>query len=131
MLSEDQIDYLLQIKETKPAISDSTVQIMLEALRWDPKEIERGIAFLNRPYVKTNGMLASMTYLEPVAPALNLPKPIIIKQHPFPIGSPFVKHEKHKQNKKHKQQAIAGAIFGGVLFVVGVIVYARLTGAGF
>ena len=56
------------------------------------------------------------------------PRPVIIKQNPFPIGSPLLKNTKHRSEflGEKKNHFLRGAIIGGVVFVVGLFAYAYL-----
>lgn len=127
MLTEDQIDYLFQIRDSKPAIPPDTVRVMLKALRWTPDEIEHGIDFLNRPDAKDEPEPepARAEASAPAVPVPLMPKPVKIKQNPFPVGSPFAKSLKEKETKRHRRLIIAGAIAGFIFFVLGVLLYAR------
>ncbi len=128
MLTEDQIDYLFQIKESKPKIPDDTVMVMLKALHWTSEEIKRGIAFLKRPPESAIPSVRS-PYVSPEDIPPQLDPSIVIKQNPFPIGSPFAGVLKQQEEKKHSRLTLAVAIIGAVIFLAGVLVYARL-GAG-
>jgi len=129
MLTEDQIDYLLQIKESKQSISERTARVMLHALRWTSEEIERGIAFLKQPDPKPEPALApeAIVSAEPELPQPSL-KPITVKQNPFPVGSPFEKILKERQEKRHNRLTVAGAIIGAAVFILGLVFYALFTG---
>jgi len=136
MLSEDQIDYLLQIKASKQVIPNDTVRVMLKALRWQPDEIERGITFLNRPEVKEEPkpvaaeMSAPEQALEPEEPKLKPIPSIKIKQNPFPVGSPFAQSKQPHREKRHKKIIYLGAFLGLVVFIVAIIFYTRMNGVG-
>lgn len=128
MLTEDQIDYLFQIRDSKPPLSADTVRVMLKALRWTSDEIERGINFLQRPDAKPELEQVLATVPVPKVVETPKPKPIApakIKQNPFPIGSPFVTNLKLQQEKRHKRLVIAGAVTGLIVFIVGIFVYAK------
>lgn len=128
MLSDGQIDYLLQIEDTKPPLPERTVRVMLDALRWSPEEIEHGIKFLNRPPAaeKPKPAESLVKVPKPLAPpGIESQKPIVIKQNPFPIGSPLLKNTKHHSEllKKKENHFIRGVIIGGIVFVAGLFAY--------
>lgn len=129
MLTEEQIDYLLQIKASKQVISDDTVRVMLKALRWNSEEVEHGITFLNRPEAKeVPKPFVPEISDSPTAPTKSEFKPsssIKIKQNPFPLGSPFVAGQKKHQEKHHKKIIYLGAFVGLLVFVILLIIYAR------
>ncbi|MEK7575088.1 MAG: hypothetical protein AAB511_02570 [Patescibacteria group bacterium] len=129
MLAEDQIDYLFQIRDSKPAIPADTVRVMLKALRWNPEEIDHGIDFLNRPDAPvsvekalTQVSEANISNIEP-----EISRPIKIKQNPFPVGSPFATGLKQQEAKRHKRLMIVGGVAGFLVFVVGLFAYAYLS----
>jgi len=131
MLSEDQIDYLLQIKASKQVIPNDTVRVMLKALRWAPEEIERGVAFLNRPEAKeepTKPVPAGVPAPVPAKPEPKVSSSIKIKQNPFPVGSPFVAKQQVHREKRHKSIIFLGALLGVVVFIVAVIIFAKFSG---
>lgn len=128
MLSGDQIDYLLQIEDTKPTLPERTVRVMLGALRWSPEEIEHGIKFLNRPPATEEPKLFVKPSVEVQNPVPLLPKPekpIVIKQNPFPLGSPLFKNTKRRSEllKKKGNHFIRGVIMGGMVFIAGLFAY--------
>lgn len=132
MLNDEQIDYLLQIKATTPPLQERTVRVMLNALRWSPEEIRHALLFLKKSP-------APPSPSSPAAPAeaklplsvaegsLQIPSPTIsIKQNPFPIGSPLV--PKAPKSKRWKHALHLGALLGLVVFLGGLILYARFVG---
>ncbi len=128
MLSDDQIDYLFQIKQSTPPIPDRTLRVMLKALRWSPEEIEHGLAFLKRPPLAAAPRAARVYVPLPPEPLTPLRKSISIKQDPFPIESRFVRDLKNgvrKARQEWKHATHVGVIVGAIIFLVGLLVYAR------
>ncbi len=126
MLNDAQIDYLLQIKETKPPLSERTVRVMLQALRWPPSVVDQGIAFLKKPPAPYGALPPPPVFVEPPPPAL-APKPIEIKQNPFPVGSSHFRDvRRHEASRKNpNRHYVLGALFGLAVFIAGLILYAR------
>lgn len=127
MLTEDQIDYLFQIKESPKQIPEATVRIMLGALKWTQDEIDRGIAFINRPD-EAQPRLAPKEFKPETPPEPEPLKHIVIKQNPFPVGSPFDKALKAREVQRHKRLVVLGFIVGAVVFIIGVVVYSQFFG---
>jgi len=133
-MTDEQLAYLFQIKASKPSLADSTVRVMLSALRWTPEEIERALVFLKRP--PSPSQPPSSKVFEPPTLVV-LAKPINIKQNPFPIGTPgspvtFGRKKNVEKDvvitKASVHHSLAGAIIGLVVFVVGLLAYAYLHG---
>ena len=129
MLTEDQIHYLLQMRETVPVLPERTVRIMLGALRWSPEQIERAVTFLRIPPANPESKPPAPIQVEEPAPIPILPKPVTIKQNPFPIGSPLLNSAKYHEvtQKKPNNHFLAGSILGFVVVVAGVILYTKLS----
>jgi hypothetical protein len=129
MLTDEQIGYLLQIRDTKPALGAQTVRIMLGALRWSDEEIEKGLEFLKIPPAPENVKPTTPeTYKEPPNPEVLSPKPINIKQNPFPIGSPLI-NGPSKREGFHKikiNPVIGGLIVGCIVFIIILIIDSEL-----
>lgn len=130
MLTDEQIDYLLQIRETKPPLSEKTVRVMLGALRWSPEEIQHGINFLNRPPAPEDAQPPTPVDVSDGEPSAPTEKPIVIKQNPFPVGSPLLKNSKSEIVNNKKLLRFAGIIVGLIVFIEGLFVYAKLVGIG-
>lgn len=130
MLTGEQIDYLLQIKDTKPSIPDKTVRVMLGALFWSPQEIDHAIDFLHMPPAPDDALPPVPVNVGDRVPAVPKEKPITIKQNPFPIGSPLLNNVKPETGDKKRRLRFAGAIFGFVIFVGVVISYATFSTSG-
>lgn len=132
MLSDEQMGYVLQIRETEPPLPESTIRIMLKALRWSPDDINRTIIFLKSPPAPDSRETADNLPATP--PKEDNPKEssrvseINIKQTPFPIGSPFSATPKSQTGNGRKRPALAGAIFGFLVFLVGLIAYGYFSG---
>ena len=124
MLTDEQIDYLLQIRETKPPIPDKTVRVMLKALFWSPEEIDRGVAFLHVPPAPEGSLPPTPIDVSDPEPSVPKEKPITIKQNPFPVGSPLLKNLKSEAHKKKGPSFWAGSVLGAVVFVAALIIYA-------
>lgn len=126
------MNYLLQIRETKPPLPDRTVRVMLRALFWSPEEIERGIAFLAMPPAPKDALPPPpVDVSDPLPQATKTSKPADIRQNPFPVGSPLITSaKKHSavQKGKAKTHFLAGAIAGLVVFIIGLVIYARFAG---
>ena len=130
MLTDDQIGYLLQIRDTKPALSEKTVRVMLGALRWSSESIDDGIKFLKLPPAPEG--------TEPIIPEEfkessnqeELPlKQINIKQNPFPIGSPLINSPKRKEwgiSKIRINPITAGLIVGVIVLFIWLVMYAKI-----
>jgi hypothetical protein len=126
MLTGDQIDYLLKIEDTKPPLPDRTVRVMLYALRWAPEEVERGINFLKRaPSLnKPKSVELASDAQKPSSEIVSTQKPIIIKQDPFPVGSPLIKNTKnHSSFGGRVDHFKTGIIVGGIIFMAGLFAY--------
>ncbi|KKU65434.1 MAG: hypothetical protein UX89_C0029G0006 [Parcubacteria group bacterium GW2011_GWA2_47_16] len=130
MLTGEQIDYLLQIRDTNPPIADSTVRVMLAALFWSPEEINHGIAFLHLPPAPEGSLPPTPVNVGDRAPSVPKEKPISIKQNPFPVGSSLLNAVKPETGNKKKRLFLAGAVLGVVVFVAALFAYAVLTGTG-
>lgn len=128
MLTGEHIDYLLQIRETKPPIPDKTVRVMLAALFWSPEEIDRGIAFLHMPPAPEGALPPTPVNVAGRVPVIK-EKPITVKQNPFPVGSPLLKSVNLDGGKK-RRSFFAGAMAGLLVFVAALIAYAVLAGTG-
>ncbi len=132
MLTEEQIDYLLQIRDTKPPLPEKTVRVMLSALRWSDETIDHAILFLARPAgTGEEKAPAPIDVSEPPPPPSPAPKPVNIKQNPFPIGSPLIRNARlHEQRRRRlKHPFIDGAIFGLVIFIIGLVLFAQFSPA--
>ncbi|MSU54925.1 MAG: hypothetical protein EXS46_00090 [Candidatus Taylorbacteria bacterium] len=131
MLTDDQIGYLMKIGDSNPPLPEQTVKIMLTALKWSPEEIKHGVNFLNRPhlYVKPTPVSVPSPLEQTNSPKIINPvvflKPIVIKQNPFPIGSPlFKKSLMGQKSQPHRKHLIAwGTALGVTGFFVGYLVY--------
>ena len=127
MLTDGQIDYLLQLRKSKDRIPNDTVRIMLSALRWSDGDIDRALAFINKQFDTENQKndhvaLASEAEIDTnisqvVAPAVN------IKQNPFPVGSPFHQNLKKIEELKGNRHALLGVVFGLFVFLAGVLAF--------
>ena len=126
MLTGEQIDYLLQIRDTVPPISDNTVRVMLAALFWSPEEINHGIAFLHMPPAPEDALPPTPLDVGDHVPVIK-EKPIIVKQNPFPLGSPLLKTAEPDAKNKKRHSFFRGAIAGLIVFVGAFIVYAVFT----
>ncbi len=126
MLTDDQIDYLLQIKKSASPIGENTARVMLDALRWSAEDIDRGIAFLNRA-PETESKLAEKPQVvieeAPVSKPETIKKQVSIKQDPFPVGSTYTKILKQKEEVRGNNHSIAGMITGLVLLIVCILLY--------
>ncbi|MBI2476519.1 MAG: hypothetical protein HYV67_04755 [Candidatus Taylorbacteria bacterium] len=130
MLSDDQIDYLFQIKESKPPIPERTLRVMLKALRWSAEEIEHSLAFLKRPPREAAAAAPEPPRIyvpPPDESSLPLRRPISLKQKPF-LGSPLTEISKQRQKRKHRRLTLAGAVLGALVFLAGLIIFARFAG---
>lgn len=130
MLSEDKIDYLLQIRDSKPPLRSDTVRIILSALRWDEEEIQRGLEFLGRPGATDAQYQAQKVPLSEPEISVEQGKPINIKQNPFPLGTPFAKMIQVERERMHTHHVLAGFMFGGIFISVVMVVYAYIQNAG-
>lgn len=131
VLNENQIDYLLQLKKTVPPLQEKTAMVMLRALRWSPEEVEHGIAFLELPPAPLDAKPPEpIKFTEPVDPASEPPKPVNIRQTPFPIGSPLLKSARHRAEVDiaKRRPIIFGFVVGFIIFCVGVILYMNFVG---
>lgn len=124
MLTGEQIDYLLQIRDTKPPISDKTVRVMLGALFWSPQEIDHAIVFLHMPPAPDDALPPVPVNVGDRVPAVPKEKPITIKQNPFPLGSPLLNNVTPETSDKKERLFFAGVVFGVVVFVGAIISYA-------
>ncbi len=129
MLSEDQIHYLFQIRDTTPALPERTVRVMLGALRWSPEQIEHAINFLKMPPADPRSKPPAPIQVEEPMPIPIPPKQITIKQNPFPIGSPLMRSAKRHEEiqKKPENHFVAGIVLGFVVVIAGVILYVKLS----
>ncbi|MDO8482576.1 MAG: hypothetical protein Q7S86_02025 [bacterium] len=130
MLTGEQIDYLLQIRDTKPPIADSTVRVMLGALFWSPEEINHGIVFLHLPPAPDGSLPPTPVNVGDRAPSVPKEKPITIKQNPFPVGSPILNSAKPETSSKKRRLRFAGAVFGCIVIVLALIGYVIFAGVG-
>lgn len=130
MLTGEQIDYLLQIRDTKPSIPDKTVRVMLGALFWSPQEIDHAIVFLHMPPAPEGALPPVPVNVGDRVPAVSKEKPITIKQNPFPLGSPLLNNVKPETGDKKRRLRFAGAVLGLAVFVGTLIAYAVFTGTG-
>src|SRR3989338_6639322 len=130
MLTGEQIDYLLQIRDTNPPIADSTVRVMLAALFWSPEEINHGIAFLHLPPAPEGSLPPTPVNVGDRAPSVPKEKPIIIKQNPFPVGSSLLNSVKSETDGKKRRLRFAGAILGCVVILLVLIGYVIFVGVG-
>ena len=134
MLTDEHMDYLLQIRETKPPLPERTVRVMLRALFWSPEEIEHGLVFLAMPPASKDAKPpAPVDVSDPLPPAPKLQKPADIKQNPFPVGSPLItsaKQHSEVQKVKSKSHVLAGAILGLVVLIISLVIYARFARVG-
>jgi len=130
MLNGEQIDYLLQIRDTKPPIADGTVRVMLGALFWSPEEIDHGIAFLHMPPAPEGSLPPKPVNVGEHAPVVPKEKPITIKQNPFPVGSPLLNTVTPETGNKKRRSLFAGAVFGFVVFAASVIGYVIFSDVG-
>ncbi|GEM_PF-6463948 len=128
MLTGEHIDYLLQIRETKPPIPDKTVRVMLAALFWSPDEIDRGIAFLHMPPAPEGALPPTPVNVADRAPVIK-ERSITIKQNPFPVGSPLLNSVSPEAGKK-RRSFFAGALLGLLLFIAALVFYAVSSGVG-
>lgn len=128
MLTDEQVDYLLQIRDAKPPIPERTVRVMLSSLRWSPDEIEHGIAFLRKPPPTRAETEEARKAVAPVAPMPTaepeLPKPNL-RQNPFPIGSPLFKGAAHRADAgaRHRRFVFSGILSAFVLLLAGLLIY--------
>lgn len=130
MLTDGQIDYLLQLRKSKDRIPNDTVRIMLGALKWSDGDIDRAISFINKQFDTENenskhAVLASQSQLatdisQAVIPVVN------IKQNPFPVGSPFHQNLKRIEELKGNRHGLLGVVFGLLVFLAGVLAYSYL-----
>ncbi|MCR4311279.1 MAG: hypothetical protein NUV54_01790 [Candidatus Taylorbacteria bacterium] len=128
MLTDEQVDYLLQIRNTTPPLPERTVRVMLSSLRWSPETIEHAIAFLKQPPAPADAKPPAPIDVADKPPAPPAPpRPIVIKQNPFPIGSPLLRSvQRHEeQHKKKKYPLFVGAGIGFAFFVVALVVYSQ------
>lgn len=130
MLTGEQIDYLLQIRDTQPPIPDKTVRVMLGALFWSPQEIDHAIVFLHMPPAPDDALPPVPVNVGDRVPAVPKEKPITVKQNPFPLGSPLLNNVKPEIGDKKRRLRFAGAIFGLLVFVAALVVYGILTASG-
>ena len=130
MLNDDQMDYLLQIRDTKPPIADKTVRVMLGALFWSPEEINHGIAFLHLPPAPEGSLPPTPVNVGDRAPSVPKEKPISIKQNPFPIGSSLLNGAKPETDSKKRRLRFAGAVLGCIVILLVLIGYVIFVGVG-
>ena len=123
MLTGEQIDYLLKIRDTKPSIADSTVRVMLAALFWSPEEINHGIAFLHLPPAPEGALPPKPINVGDSVPTVPKEKPITIKQNPFPVGSSLLKSLKPEAANKKRRLFFAGAALGILVFITVLVAY--------
>ncbi|MES2088129.1 MAG: hypothetical protein V4467_04035 [Patescibacteria group bacterium] len=124
MLSEDKIDYLLQIRDSKPGLRPETVKVILRALRWDEDEIARGLEFLKRPAPSVAAAVPTPVELaESDEEVPDEPKPIVIKQNPFPLGAPHHKLVAQRKENRHNHHVLAGFVFGAIVITSFLIWY--------
>ena len=134
MLSDEQMGYVLQIRDTKPPLSYGTVRIMLQALHWSPDEIKRAINFLKNPPEPTS--VSGEAWDNPKPPTsdieVNVKKipnlNISIKQNPFPVGSPLLTTGNILEAKSREYHLISGAVLGFLILVAGIIAYGYFSG---
>jgi hypothetical protein len=129
MLTDEQIGYLLQIRDTEPKLPERTVRVMLGALRWSPEVIEKGVEFLRIPPASEEAKPQNpKIFKEPDDPEVLPFKPIDIKQNPFPIGSPLIRKPNISEgiHKKKISPIAGGLIVGIIVFAIWLLLYAQL-----
>ena len=103
---------------------------MLGALRWTPETIDHAIAFLKQPLAPEDAKPPNPIDVSDAPP--EVPKPVSIKQNPFPIGSPLLKNARHHEelHAKTKHPFLRGAVAGVIVLIAGLVLYARLGASG-
>lgn len=130
MLTGEQIDYLLQIRDTQPPIPDKTVRVMLGALFWSPQEIDHAIVFLHMPLAPDDALPPVPVNVGDRVPAVPKERPITVKQNPFPLGSPLLNNVKPETGDRKRRLRFAGAVAGGIVIVLALIGYVIFSGVG-